>query len=80
MNWIAVPLPLGRGLVRQRQPLLPFEYFGKGNVHLFDDKDYSIRMWLNPRQLAAYNLTPAEVMTATKTRASTQPPLIRNDG
>ena len=37
---------LGQNLVRQqqRQPLLPFEYFGKGNVQLFDDKEYSIRM------------------------------------
>jgi HAE1 family hydrophobic/amphiphilic exporter-1 len=37
---------------------------GVGNVQLFGDKDYSMRVWLNPRQLAAYNLTPAEVMTA----------------
>ncbi|HET9504648.1 MAG TPA: efflux RND transporter permease subunit, partial [Hymenobacter sp.] len=37
---------------------------GVGNVQLFGDKDYSMRVWLNPRQLAAYNLTPTEVMTA----------------
>ena len=37
---------------------------GVGNVQLFGDKDYSMRVWLNPRQLAAYKLTPDEVMTA----------------
>ncbi|UOR05542.1 efflux RND transporter permease subunit [Hymenobacter aerilatus] len=37
---------------------------GVGNVQLFGDKDYSMRVWLNPRQLAAYQLTPAEAMTA----------------
>ena len=38
---------------------------GVGSILLFGGaKDYSMRVWLNPAQMAAYKLTPAEVMAA----------------
>ena len=38
---------------------------GVGSAAIFGGvKDYSMRVWLNPNQMAAYKITPAEVMTA----------------
>lgn len=38
---------------------------GVGAATIFGGtKDYSMRIWLNPSQLASYNVTPAEVMAA----------------
>ncbi len=38
---------------------------GVGSATIFGGiKDYSMRVWLNPNQMAAYKITPAEVMTA----------------
>lgn len=37
---------------------------GVGKVAMFGSKDYAMRIWLNPAQLAAYNMTPQEVITA----------------
>lgn len=37
---------------------------GVGQAQVFGNKDYSMRVWLNPSQLASYNLTPQEVMAA----------------
>ncbi|PJJ80006.1 efflux RND transporter permease subunit [Mucilaginibacter auburnensis] len=38
---------------------------GVGSATIFGGiKDYSMRVWLNPAQMAAYNVTPAEVMNA----------------
>ena len=38
---------------------------GVGQALIFGgNKDYSMRVWLNPSQMAAYNLTPKEVMAA----------------
>ncbi|MGI4727270.1 MAG: efflux RND transporter permease subunit [Janthinobacterium lividum] len=38
---------------------------GIGSAAVFGGvKDYSMRIWLNPNQMAAYKITPAEVMTA----------------
>jgi len=38
---------------------------GVGSAQVFGGiKDYSMRVWLNPGQLAAYKITPAEVMAA----------------
>ncbi|WP_183579550.1 efflux RND transporter permease subunit [Mucilaginibacter sp. X5P1] len=38
---------------------------GVGSAQVFGGiKDYSMRIWLNPAQLAAYKITPAEVMAA----------------
>lgn len=40
---------------------------GVGQASIFGgNKDYSMRVWLNPAQLAAYQLTPNEVMAAIK--------------
>jgi len=37
---------------------------GVGNAQVFGTKDYAIRIWLKPQQLAAYNLTPQDVISA----------------
>jgi HAE1 family hydrophobic/amphiphilic exporter-1 len=38
---------------------------GIGSASIFGGvKDYSMRVWLNPNQMAAYKITPAEVMAA----------------
>lgn len=37
---------------------------GVGNAFVFGTKDYAIRIWLKPQQLASYGLTPQDVMTA----------------
>jgi HAE1 family hydrophobic/amphiphilic exporter-1 len=40
---------------------------GVGQVTFFgSNKDYSMRIWLNPSQMAAYSITPTEVMAAVK--------------
>lgn len=39
---------------------------GVGQAFVFGDKNYSMRIWLNPAQLASYNLTPQEVMAAVQ--------------
>jgi len=39
---------------------------GVGQAFVFGDKNYSMRVWLNPAQLASYNLTPQEVMAAVQ--------------
>jgi len=37
---------------------------GVGNVTVFGNKDYAMRIWLNPEQMASYGLSPQEVMAA----------------
>ncbi|MFM7423482.1 MAG: efflux RND transporter permease subunit, partial [Elainella sp.] len=37
---------------------------GVGNVQIFGDRRYAMRLWLNPSQLAARNLTPQDVVNA----------------
>ncbi|UKJ08010.1 efflux RND transporter permease subunit [Solitalea lacus] len=37
---------------------------GVGQAIIFGNKDYAMRIWLNPQQLASYNLTPQEVLAA----------------
>ncbi len=37
---------------------------GVGNTTLFGDKEYSMRVWLKPDQLAKYNLTPSDIINA----------------
>ena len=37
---------------------------GVGQAFVFGNKDYSMRVWLNPAQLASYNMTPQEVMAS----------------
>lgn len=37
---------------------------GVGEAQVLGAKDYSMRIWLNPQQMAAYDMTPQEVMAA----------------
>ncbi|MCW3465093.1 efflux RND transporter permease subunit [Chitinophaga nivalis] len=37
---------------------------GVGKAGLYGSKDYAMRIWLNPGQLAAYRMTPQEVINA----------------
>ncbi len=39
---------------------------GVGNVNLFGDKDYGMRLWLDPDKLATYALTVADVIGAVQ--------------
>lgn len=42
---------------------------GVGQVTFYgSNRDYSMRIWLNPAQMAAYNITPTEVMAAVKSK------------
>ena len=43
---------------------------GVGSASIFGGvKDYSMRVWLNPGQMAAYKVTPAEVMAAIQDKS-----------
>jgi len=43
---------------------------GVGSASIFGGvKDYSMRIWLNPGQMAAYKITPAEVMAAIQDKS-----------
>jgi HAE1 family hydrophobic/amphiphilic exporter-1 len=43
---------------------------GVGSASIFGGvKDYSMRVWLNPNQMAAYKITPAEVMAAIQDKS-----------
>src|SRR6266851_767404 len=39
---------------------------GAGDVQVFGSGDYAMRLWLNPDQLAARNLTASDVITAVR--------------
>jgi multidrug efflux pump len=39
---------------------------GVGDVIVFGNRDYSIRIWLDPQKLKFYNLSPSEVMNIIK--------------
>ncbi|MCW3467159.1 efflux RND transporter permease subunit [Chitinophaga nivalis] len=39
---------------------------GVGQAQIFGMKDYSMRVWLNPAKMTAYNVTPGEVMAAIR--------------
>lgn len=39
---------------------------GVGQAQIFGSKDYSMRVWLKPEQLAAYGVTPDEVMASIR--------------
>jgi multidrug efflux pump len=43
---------------------------GVGDVFLFGQRDYSMRIWLNPAQLAVRNLTAADVVQAIREQNS----------
>lgn len=37
---------------------------GVGQVNVFGGKDYSMRVWIDPEKMAAYNLTPKDIQAA----------------
>lgn len=37
---------------------------GVGQVNVFGGKDYSMRIWIDPEKMAAYNLTPRDIQAA----------------
>lgn len=39
---------------------------GVGDATIFGAKDYSIRLWIDPKKLASYELTPQDVISAVK--------------
>jgi len=41
---------------------------GVGQASLFGPLDYSLRLWLDPDRLTAYNLTPADVVAAVQSQ------------
>ncbi len=48
--------------IRLRDELL--RCYGVGDILLFGQRDYSLRAWLDPEQMAVRGLTPADVRTA----------------
>ena len=52
---------------------------GVSRVDIWGDKTYSMRLWLDPQQLAAYNLTPLDVRRALD-RANVELPSGRIEG
>ena len=52
---------------------------GVSRVDIWGDKTYSMRLWLDPQQLAAYNLTPLDVRGALD-RANVELPSGRIEG
>jgi len=55
---------------------------GVGNVNVFSNQDYAMRIWLKPEKLAAYNLIPSEIATALKEQSleASAGSLGQNDG
>ncbi|WP_417290491.1 efflux RND transporter permease subunit [Corallibacter sp.] len=55
---------------------------GVGNVNVFSNQDYAMRVWLKPEKLAAYNLVPSEVTAALKEQSleASAGSLGQNDG
>ncbi|PQA97856.1 multidrug transporter AcrB [Chryseobacterium shigense] len=41
---------------------------GVGDAMVYGNKDYSMRVWLDPNKLTSYNLTPADVSRAIQTQ------------
>ena len=39
---------------------------GVGDVNVFSNQDYAMRIWLKPEKLAAYNLIPSDITAAIK--------------
>jgi multidrug efflux pump len=52
---------------------------GVSRVDIWGDKTYSMRLWLNPQQLAAYDLTPLDVRRALE-RSNVELPSGRIEG
>ncbi len=41
---------------------------GVGQVSIFGNRDYSMRIWLNPQKMASYGVTPQQVSTAIQSQ------------
>jgi HAE1 family hydrophobic/amphiphilic exporter-1 len=86
---VELQLRLRRGLLHARQPLLA-EFIsnyldvyvkdalkrvpGVGDVMIFGERKYAMRVWLDPARLAARDLTATDVVNALKSRTSRFPP------
>ena len=55
---------------------------GVGNVNVFSNQEYAMRVWLKPEKLAAYNLVPSEVTAALREQSleASAGSLGQNDG
>ncbi len=55
---------------------------GVGNVQVFSNQDYAMRVWLKPEKLAAYNLVPSDVTAALQEQSleASAGSLGQNDG
>jgi len=51
---------IANNIFKERLQTIP----GVSEIRIWGEKKYSMRMWLNPAKLAAYNLTPLDVNTA----------------
>jgi multidrug efflux pump len=51
---------IANNVFKERLQTIP----GVSEIRIWGEKKYSMRMWLNPAKLAAYNLTPLDVNTA----------------
>ncbi|MCF1190485.1 efflux RND transporter permease subunit [Mangrovimonas sp. AS39] len=55
---------------------------GVGDVNVFSNQDYAMRIWLKPEKLAAYNLVPSDVTAALREQSleASAGSLGQNDG
>ena len=55
---------------------------GVGNVNVFSNQDYAMRIWLKPEKLAAYSLVPSEITSALREQSleASAGSLGQNDG
>jgi HAE1 family hydrophobic/amphiphilic exporter-1 len=55
---------------------------GVGNVNVFSNQDYAMRIWLKPEKLAAYSLVPSEITAALREQSleASAGSLGQNDG
>ncbi|WP_053970932.1 efflux RND transporter permease subunit [Mangrovimonas sp. ST2L15] len=55
---------------------------GVGDVNVFSNQDYAMRVWLKPEKLAAYNLVPSDVTAALREQSleASAGSLGQNDG
>src|SRR5690606_24913426 len=41
---------------------------GVGDAQVFGNKDYSMRVWLDPQRMSTYNITPEEIAAAIQSQ------------
>ncbi len=66
---------IANNIFKERFQTIP----GVGSVQIWGEKKYSMRLWLDPSKLAAYNLTPLDVKAAL-TRENVELPSGRIEG